>query len=234
MNFQKIFYCAFIVLLCFLSCKKESIKSYAYWSDRVNEKQKEIDLLLTNISCTNSNDFEIITKDFGYYLVHPSNKNQFNKLIQDLEKLKLEQDEAMRRENIQVYYSSLVITPPIKKICEEGKPKLIFTHDLSLSEIDEELPKRYEEIKNFYKDIPCTDPNDWMSRILRKYCCNEGIAVHKTIKSAEMTMLIDTYNQLFQYKMARENTNCSEICNNFAKPVQCRDGKPYVELYTSN
>jgi hypothetical protein len=61
----------------------------------------------------------------------------------------------------------------------------------------------------------------------------EGIAVHKTIRSTEMKEKIALYNRLMENKLRLEKTTCQGGCANMARPVQCKDGKPFVEVYKS-
>ncbi len=224
-----------IGLILFLACSKDSSKSYEYWSEQVNKKTQEISTLLESVSCTNINEFEIIKRS-NYYLVHSSLKSQFENLSKELDHMLDEQDKAAAREGIMNIYPTLdyiPFNPPVKKACVNGKATLLYSKDLSLDEINAELPKRYKELQEFYKDVTCTNPNDWTSHFLRTGCCMEGIAVHKTIRSTEMKEKIELYNILMENKLRLDKTTCQGDCPNMAKPVQCKDGKPIVEVYKS-
>ncbi len=165
------------------------------------------------------------------FLVHPSIKTQFDRLIAELEHLQVEASKAAEREGTYIYSDIIWMpNPPVRKVCEDGKPKLVFAQDLTLEEIDGELPPRYEDIQNFYNDVPCINASDWQSQFLRTGCCMEGIAVHKSIGTDEILEKIHIYNRLVEVKLAIDKTTCPGGCPNFAKPVQCIDGKPVVEL----
>ncbi|WP_343562299.1 hypothetical protein [Sphingobacterium sp.] len=233
-----IFTLPIIGFLLFLACSKDNFNSFEYWDEQVIEKTEELTTLLQSVPCTNIEEFEIIQQPYyTYYLVHSSLKSQFEKLKQELDHLQDERYKAAEREG-KIRYEALdfimpIPNPPVGKICDNGKPKLRFAHDLSLEEVNVELPKRYKELQEFYKDITCDNPNDWQSHFLRTGCCMEAIAVHKTIRSAEMIEKIQLYNHLTERKLSLEKTSCQGDCPNSARPVQCRDGKPYIEVYKS-
>ncbi|MCW8312440.1 hypothetical protein K7A41_14505 [Sphingobacterium sp. InxBP1] len=224
-------YYLLIGVILFLACSKDSSRSNEYWSQRVNEKIQEIHTVLESVPCTNINEFEII-KQSDYYIVHHSVKPQFEKLQQDLDYLHRKQNEAAEREGIMLieHGYSPPINPPVGKVCQNGKAVLRYARDLTLEEIDIEIPRLYKELEEFYKDVPCTNPNDWTSHFLRKGCCFEGIAVHKSIRSNEMVEKIELYNRLVERKLHLEKTVCQGDCFSMAKPVQCKNGKPIVEL----
>lgn len=221
-----------LVAAAFLySCEKEEKHPYAYWSNLVSEKYGEIHTLTQSVPCTDIEEFEIVHKS-GYHLVHSSIKEQFDQLMVELEQLQSEASKAATREGI-LNDSMWAPNPPLRKECADGKPKLIFAQDLSLEEINAELPVRYEELENFYNDVPCTDADEWSSYFLRTGCCMEGIAIHKTIRTAEMFDKIHIYNRLMEGKLWLEKVKCVGVdCPNMAKPVQCIDGKPVVEMTT--
>jgi len=150
----------------------------------------------------------------------------------DLQHLQSEAGKAAAREGIVNDYI-WAPNPPLRKVCAEGKPTLIYVQNLPLEEINEELPPRLDEIENFYNDVPCTDANAWSSYFLRKGCCMEGIAIHKTIRTAEMFEKIHIHNRLMERKLALEKTDCkNNNCPTQAKPVQCINGKPVIEMTT--
>ncbi|GAA0885618.1 hypothetical protein GCM10009120_42170 [Sphingobacterium siyangense subsp. cladoniae] len=233
-----IFIVPIIGLILFFACSKDSSKSYEYWNEQVNAKAQELNKLLESIPCTNIEEFEIVQRPYySYYLVHSSLKNQFEKLNLELAHLQDERNKAAEREGKTFYdaqrLSMPIPNPPVGKVCYNGKATLRFAYDLSLEEIHTELAKRLKELKEFYKDVTCSNPNDWTSNFLRTGCCMEGIAVHKTIRSTEMIEKIELYNRLMENKLRLEKTTCQGGCANMARPVQCRDGKPFVEVYKS-
>lgn len=235
---QTIFILPIIGFILFLACSKDNSKSYEYWNEQVNAKAKELNTLLKSVPCTNIEEFEIVQHPYyTYFLVHSSLKNQFEKLKLELDHYQDERNKAAEREGIftPVLQNSVMPAPnpPLGKYCHNGKAKLRFADDLSLAEINIELPKRYKELQEFYKDVSCSNPNDWTRHFLRTGCCMEGIAVHKTIRSNEMTEKIALYNRLMENKLFLEKTYCPGNCPNMAKPVQCKDGKPFVEVYKS-
>lgn len=227
-----------IGFMLFFACSKDSSKSYEYWNEQVNAKAQELNTLLESVPCTNIEEFEIIQHPYyTYYLVHSSLKKQFEKLQLELDHLQGERNKAAEREgkifNDAQRFSMPAPNPPVGKVCHNGKAKLRFAYELSLEEVNAELPKRLKELQEFYKDVTCSNPNDWTSHFLRTGCCMEGIAVHKTIRSNEMIEKIQLYNRLMENKLHLDKTNCQGGCPNMASPVQCRDGKPFIEVFKS-
>lgn len=200
-----------LTTLLLLSCKSDKEYPYEYWSQLVDEKHKEIVALTESVTCTDIEEFETIP--FGadmapqYYLRHFSIELAFDKLLAELDHLQSERILAAAREGI--YSAMWMPNPPIRKACQDGKAKLIFAQDLSLEEVNEELSIRYEEIKNFYNDVSCTDSEEWSVGLLRRLeCCYEPIAKHKRIASIEINEKIGIYNHIMNRKHQLENTSC--------------------------
>ncbi|HMR18015.1 MAG TPA: hypothetical protein PKA53_01835 [Sphingobacterium sp.] len=222
----------FVAATLLFSCEKEEKKSYLYWSNLVSEKHAEINTLTQSVSCTDIEEFEIVNRS-GYFMVHLSIMLKFDQLMVELEQLQSEAGKAATREGIlnDMMWSP---NPPVRKVCADGKPKLIFAQNLSLEEVNEELPIRLEELENFYNDITCTNADEWTGYFLRAGCCMQGIAIHKTIRTAEMFEKVHIYNRLMERKLSLEKMDCKDMnCPNEAKPVQCIDGKPVIEMTSS-
>jgi|SRR5690606_34902862 len=221
-------------LLLLLSCKSDKEYPYEYWSRLVDEKHIEIVALTESVTCTDIEEFEIIP--FGsymapqYYLRHFSIQLAFDKLLAELDHLQNERIRAAAREGI--YSGIWMPNPPLHKACKDGKAKLIFAQDLSLEKINEELPIRYEEIKNFYNDVSCNDSEEWsVGLLLRSECCYEPIAKHKTIDSIEINEKIEIYNRLMERKHQLENTSCIQInCEATTNTLSCMNGKPTIKI----
>ncbi len=229
---KKNFFLLFVTLFL-LSCESDKDNSYEYWSRLVSAKHSEITALTLSVPCQDIEEFEIIPLQgmfTDYFLVHPSIKTAFDKLFAELEELRSEMYEAASREGI--YFDFIMHNPPLHKACKDGKAKLIFAQDLSLEEINEELPVRYEEIKNFYNDIICTDPDDWtVFRLHLAECCFEPVPLHKTIHMQEALEKMELYNRLIERKRHFENTSCYQTrCEAKVKPVTCVNGKPAIEM----
>lgn len=229
---KRIFFLLFIALYLF-ACKSDKEYPYQYWLQLTKEKYEEIIALTESVSCKNIQEFETISSGSmfsDYFLVHPSIKVAFHKLYLELEQLRTEMYKAAGREGI--YFDSFYKpNPPLRKTCEDNIAKLIFVQDLSIEEINEELPIRYDEIKNFYNDTPCIDPTDWtVFPLYLAECCFEPIAVHKTIGVSEVIEKIEIYNRLINRKHQLDNRSCIQInCETLTKAVSCISGKPVIE-----
>lgn len=223
-----------LLFILISSCDKSDEKSYEYWSNQVSEKYKEIELLTGSVPCTNIDEFETVSimraAWLDYFLVHPSVKSRFLLRLQELNDLREKQLEAQLREGISIYYDAY-FRYPLHKECKEGKATLVFSYDLTVDELNAEIPVRYEELKNFYKDVPCTNANEWTSQGLRVNCCYEGFAVHKTIKTKEVMEKIQLYNRIVETKLMKEGTSCFSVnCKGNIQPVKCVDNKAVVEI----
>lgn len=220
-----------LIAILFLACSKSELKPHAYWNNLVNEKQGEIISLVQSVSCSDIAEFEIVKRG-GYYLVHPSIRADFDKLQTELEQLEKERSIAAAREDLIGGPAPSIPTHPVRKVCDNGKPKLIYVKDLSLDEINAELPARYNELITFYKDEVCSDATQWGGRYIFADCAVEPIAIHKTIRNEEMVSKIDIYNQMMMVKILHEKKEC-DVKVRFEKVfeyklVVCKDGKPTV------
>ncbi|WP_437918654.1 hypothetical protein [Sphingobacterium sp. LRF_L2] len=230
MRRNTLYYLSMVIFV--LACSKSEPKSYEYYNNLVNEKYEEINTLIQSVSCTNIDEFEIVRIQ-RYYLVHPSIRTVFDKLQTELAQLEKEKSIAYVREGwIGGDTSPTIPNHPVKKICENGKPRLLYVNDLSIEEIDAELPNRYEKIKTFYKDVSCTDANQWIGRYLVSANCNmEVVAIHETVQNEEVVAKIDLYNLMMIKKLRSEKQECiGSIYDKFfeSKTVQCENGKPVV------
>lgn len=223
-----------LILILFFGCSKNETKSYEYWNDLTNKKYAEINILTQSVACSNITEFEIVAIGRSYYAVHPSVRERFDILRNELEELERERGIAGSREGFAwAREESLFPNPPVRKVCENGKPLLIYAQNLSLEEVNSELPIRHEEIRTFYQNISCTDANQWNGRyIISQNCGFEAFAVHESIRKDEMDTKLDVYNMLMIRKMTLEGTKCEQafLTDKLLKnePVKCEAGKPVV------
>ncbi len=222
------------ILALFLACSKNEPKSFEYWDDLANKKRSEITALTQSIPCSNIEEFGIVSTGGNYYPVHLSIIEKFARIKLELEDILREREIAGSREGFAwAREESLLPNPPVRKVCQNSKPLLIYSHDLSLEEVNLELPIWYEEIKTFYENVSCNDANQWTGRyILSQNCSIEAFAVHKTVGKEEMDNKLDVYNMLMVRKMSLEKTKCEsgfpaeKLVKN--QPVICEAGKPVV------
>jgi len=224
------------LMLCtaVLACSKDE-KSYEHWSNLANEKLNEIQALSQKVSCTNSDDFEVVSLGYNVYaLNHPSIKKEFEKLQKELENFLAKADKVAGDNRID-YKSALMepITLPIRKECKNGKATLVFMKDLDLSETDKEIARRKKEIDTFYKDIVCGNANDWGLIAITKDCCPEFIPINNKIKRNEFFMLAHMYNQLVVKKQNLENKTCiGTVCGQKQPTIACEGGKVVLKPST--
>ncbi len=171
--------------------------------------------------------FKVVFKH-NYFLVHPSLQARFDRLLAEYDDYFNKMLDAAEREGI-IYDFSYPI-PPIKVVCRDGKATMLFVQDLTIQEVNEELPKFKNIIKDFYKDVNCTDPSEWSSMLLIVNCKYEGFAIHKTIKTEEFKELLLNYYQLNNRKNQLENIKCDGMSSNKQATISCKDGKPVVTI----
>ncbi|WP_257666082.1 hypothetical protein [Parapedobacter tibetensis] len=218
-----------IVIALLLSCQKNGRESYDYWSEQAYQTFLEMQQLSQSVPCTDIDAFETVMAANFYFLVHPSIQHAFGKLSDRYQSNSSKALEAAIREGIIVEPPEH--NPPLRRVCDNEVATLVFAQQLTLEEINAELPIRHDKIINFYHDVPCTDADAWFSQFLKTGCCYEGIAAHKTIDTKIFFDQLTIYNQLMERKLYLENTPCEyETCKRFAKPPQCVDGQPVVEL----
>ncbi len=227
---MKIFIYSFLVLLSFqlLSCSKsDELKSSSYWGKRAQEKKREINLLSESVPCQDISTFKVVFKH-NYFLVHPTIQARFDRLLAEYDDYFNKMLDAAAREGI--IYDFLYPIPPIKVVCRDGKATMLFVQDLTIQEVNEELPKFKNNIMDFYKDVNCTDPSEWGSMILIVNCNYEGFAIHKKIRNKEFHELLLTYYELNNRKNQLENIKCDGMSSNKQATISCKEGKPVVTI----
>lgn len=219
-------------LLATTACQKS--ETYEELSKIAHDKYLEIKALSESRSCTDLDEWQMKTIYYScwyHFAIHQDDVEEFERLAEEYIVAQKRADEAGDRP-ILFYLSLCGPNPPAMMTCEAGKPKLVHAYEIDdLSVVESELASRYDEIMSFYAGVPCTDPEDWTSRIMRNGCCYEGVAVHKTIKTWEAIELLYIHGGLNAQKMRLIETECNyEACNYSIGSVQCRDGRPYVEM----
>lgn len=235
MNLQQFAFKLFslvILVLFTISCQKSD--SYKELSKIANEKYLEIKALSESRGCGDLDKWQIKTIYYScwhHFAIHQDDLEKFEKLaVEYLEAQK--RADAAKDKPVLFHYSPCEPNPPFKIVCDAGKPKLLHPYEVDhVAVIQAELENRYHDIKNFYADMDCTDPEEWSSRWINVACCYEGIAIHRTINTNEFLELLYIYSSLNWQHNRLTETNCTNAgCKIFFKPVQCIDGKPYVEL----
>jgi len=160
-------------------------------------------------------------------LNHPSIKKEFEKLSQEYEALYEKANKA--RGGYLMYNNDMISepqTPPIRKECKDGKATLILINDLDLAETNAEIETRKKEIEDFYKDVPCSNVNDWGVIAILKDCCPQFVPINNKIKRNEFFVLTYTYTQLVVRKQNLENKTCvGTVCGQKPPTIACEGEK---------
>lgn len=216
-----------------LACSKDE-KTYEHWSNLANEKLNEIQALTQKVSCTNIDDFEVVSLGYNIYsLNHPSIKKEFEKLQKEYNNFRAKADKAAGDGRVYNDMIMLPATPPIRKECKNGKATLVLIKDLDLAETNKEIVSRKKEIDTFYKDVVCGNANDWSLIAIPKDCCPEFIPINNKIKRNEFLVLTNTYTQLVSKKHILENKTCVGIvCGQKPPTIACEGEKVVLKPST--
>lgn len=224
-------------MLLFSACKKDDFTS-EQWFAKAEEKRTEIDKLIASEKCENLTDWNIEkVKNFwcnhSYFPVHKRFKTQFNKLWKEYLTLKSNEVNAGTKEGI-IYEPCeeyiLFNTEPIQLICDNGKAKLLYIKDLSLSDSKARIAPLKTKIDNYRNNVTCTGPENWLTVMLLKDCGVEHIPYLSTTQRPEIVQDIALYNSLKKNIIDHEKPNCPPDDYKYPKDVKCVNNKPVVEL----
>lgn len=195
--------------LVLLGCKKGE-HSGEYWNQKANETYNKIIALSENYVCSDISKLNI--KNIGYpcpsyVLIHNKDTAAFNQLIKSFTYFQQKAQEsglAMDILCLQDFY--------FKISCKENKPYLVTLNNIELADINMEMPRLYAEIKNYYNNSPCTNPDDWQGITLYSGETQEALAVKKT--DGDFYRKVQTYNQLNCKKLVLEGKQCPSFQGN--------------------
>lgn len=220
-----------VVTTLFYACDKDE-NNFSELSRLADLKLQEAVKLTENQPCRPAEEWRIDTLYYRYVPVHPSFEKAYNVLIQEYRRLLEQADRAYRpgKDGPMVYNTSLVELPPHFGVrCKEGKMIVASALDLELSEINERLEVLFPEVRDFFKERPCTDVNQWGVLTIRKDCEFVPIAITTTADFRVFTAKERAYSHLNYAKMhLAEVKGCPTVNPNPPKGVVCKDGKASV------
>jgi len=237
MKFIKLISYLFLFMLLFSACKKDDFTS-EQWSAKAEEKKAEIDKLIASEKCENLNEWNIEkVSNFWcghvYFPVHKRFKSQFNKLWEEYLALRSNEVNTGIKEGI-IYEPCeeyiLFNSEPTQLSCVNGKAKLLYIKDLSLSESKIRIAPLKIKIDKYLNNLTCSGTENWGTTILLKDCGVEHIAYIRTAERPEIMKDIALYNSLKKNIIEREKPNCSTGKYTYPKGVKCVNNKPVVEL----
>jgi hypothetical protein len=214
-----------MVILLFNSCKKEE-NTWEYWDDLATKKMQEITNLSNNYACSEIENLTIQnTYNFCSFdiLIHKNDIQKFNELNKQYQEYKRKANEAGRP---MVYYDCL-FDKPIKIGCKENKAYLVFTYNISLEDLNIEMPKLYTEIKNHYNSLNCENINNLTGVTLYTDNVEEAIAIRAT--DLDFWQKVQTYKLLNQRKAQLENKQFN-LNYNLKVIVKCENNSIKAEF----
>lgn len=125
-----------------------------------------------------------------------------------------------------VYYDCL-FDKPIKIGCKENKAYLVFTYNISLEDLNIEMPKLYTEIKNHYNSLTCENINNLTGAALYTDNVKEAIAIRAT--DLDLWQKVQTYKLLNRRKAELQNRQL-DIYNNLKVNVKCENNSIKAEF----
>lgn len=197
-----------VLLFTLLSCKKEE-KTQEYWQQKTTETHNKLISLSDKYTCSDMPNISIKSiKEYmctSYVLVHKSDDAKFDKLINEYE-----------------YYH--------KKLKESGyysTISMLCTEELNSEELQVEMAKLYNEIKNYYNNTSCDNPNDWLGLTLHTEKDIEAIALKKG--DTNFNYKVNTYNQAIVRKLRSEGKE-KDFDTTDKIVVKCESNKAIAEF----
>lgn len=216
-----------LLFITFWSCKKEE-KSQEHWQQKTTETYNKLVSLSDKYTCTDMPNISIKSiKDYlctSYVLVHKSDNAKFDNLLN-------EYDYYIKKLSESGYYSTIYILCanlyPVKIDCVDRKPKIAYLQDLNSEEFEVEMAKLYDEIKKYYDNTPCNNPNDWLGIPLLTEGSVEAIVIKKG--DTNYNYKVNTYNQMI-IKQLRSEGKKIEFDSTTKITVRCENNKAQAEF----
>ena len=188
-----------------LGCKKDE-KSAEYWNDKVLQTYNEILSLSKNYTCADIPQLSIN----AFYatcpvniLIHKKDENKLGNLTKDYEYYY----QKYRETSSNLSEPLCGTIHPFRIDYKDNKPYIIDINNISLEEINSELPKLYNEIKDYYKNTVCNSIDDWQGFALINEDTKEAIAGKKS--DIAFHQKIQLLYQLHCVKLSLEGKECN-------------------------
>lgn len=226
--------------LCFIffSCDKED-KTSEEWSRLATEKRQEIDNLIAGKSCHDISEWSIFTYGDPYscapthFPMHPSIKDEFDKLWADYRYFYGKHLDAMIKEGV-------IIDPcwddiwfqkaPLRLECNENKASLVYISDLEVEESKEQVAEIYPRIEAYLSTLTCESNEGWTYTILLdKDCGYSYIPIRQTNERPAIRTDIELYNTHRANIINKEKPDCSGHTYEVFDGIVCEAGKPVVK-----
>ncbi|MGJ1433326.1 hypothetical protein ACR79M_17370 [Sphingobacterium spiritivorum] len=216
--------------IIFSGCKKDP--GYEELNHLADEKYQEIVQLTQSVACGDPSVWKIATiyNVIPQYIpIHPSIQEKFRILSEEYIVLIKRAKNAPDAPTL--YYTDIIQGyPPIGIRCKNNKAELYYAKDMTLEEIEVELPKHLREIVDFYKNDICTNPNMWRISYIMQDCKYIPIIYNENIRAEEFYRKSSQYQSLYAFKRQLQGTPpCTNQNDKPAKGVSCENGKPVIQ-----
>lgn len=218
------------VVALFYACKKDN--KYEELTQLANIKLQEAITFAENQPCKPAEEWRIDTISNRYVAVHPSFEKEYVKLITEYKKLFEQAIKAYRpnkKEGLVYDTTPIELYPHYGVRCKEGKMIVLLAEDLDLVEINQRLELLFPKLRDFFKDISCTDASKWDIITLPKDCEFVPIAITVTPDFRTFKEMEQQYRSLNAAKVLLTKTmDCPPVNPNPSKTVICVDGKSFI------
>lgn len=180
----------FVTIFLFNSCKKD--ESWEYWDNLAEKKYEEIIALSNSYACSETSN---LTTQVVYnicastILVHKNDLKRFEELYKQF----LSYEEKANKLGRPAITAMCAMDSSIKIGCKDNKAYLLNAYNISLEDLNIEMPKLYTEIKNHYNSLTCENINNLTGMTLYTGDVKEAIAIKNTDGSY--------YNKVQMYRL---------------------------------
>ncbi|MDR2284712.1 MAG: hypothetical protein LBE37_15970 [Sphingobacterium sp.] len=226
-----LFYCLLSIVTLFSACDKDDNK-YEELIRLADLKLQEAIKLAENQPCKPIEEWRIDTLSYRYVPVHPSFEKEYNALIKEYRELSEQASKAYKpgKNDPLAYNTTPVVLPPNFGLrCKEGKMIVASAFDLELTEIDQKIENLLPQIREFFKDVPCTDASKWNILTIRKDCEFIPVAYTETRDLGLFFKKTEQLNHLNYARYHKIGKECPIQNPNPPKGVICKDGKASIQ-----
>jgi len=219
------------IITLFAACNKDDNK-YEELIRLADLKLQEAIKLAENQPCKPIEEWRIDTLSYRYVPVHPSFEKEYNTLIKEYRDLSEQASKVYKpgKNDPLVYNTSPVAPPPHFGLrCKDGKMIVASSLDLELTEINQLMDELFPQVRDFFKDVPCTDVSKWNILTIRKDCEFVSIAVTDTPDYRIFGQKAERLNHLNYAKVQKSGMNCPTENPNHPKGLICKDGKASIQ-----
>ncbi|TDQ75408.1 hypothetical protein [Sphingobacterium yanglingense] len=219
------------LITLFSACSKDDGK-YDELIRLADVKLQEAIKLAENQPCKPVEEWRIDTLSYRYVPVHPSFEKEYNALIKEYRNLAEQASKAYKpgKHDPIAYNTTPVILPPNFGLrCKEGKMIVASAFDLELTEIDQKIENLLPQIRDFFKDVPCTDASKWNILTIRKDCEFIPVAYTETRELGLFFKKTEQLNHLNYARYHKTGKECPTQNPNPPKGIICKDGHPTLQ-----